>query len=239
MLALALCTGAMAAGSALAQAPEPSVAGPQVVPLAAECVYQGWRATDVIGAQVVSSSEDELGTARNILVGTTGKVEALIVESASSSGHAEFVFRVPWQKVEINEIPDRVIADLETGSQQRHGLFPGKDKTPPNEFAVTQVIGDYARLQAGLAYGYVNDVVFSDDGRMVGILVTRDSAAGGGTHAFGFPDSIGPWNPAAGYYGLPYVTTEQADAAAVRIDPERFADTNKANQDTQRCGNVR
>jgi hypothetical protein len=53
------------------------------------------------------------------------------------------------------------------------------------------------------------------------VLVIRGGEAGGGTLAFGFPGSTGPWDPEAGYYGLPYVTVAQADAAAVRISGER------------------
>jgi hypothetical protein len=158
----------------------------------------------------------------------------LIVEASSSQSQAEFVFRVPWQNVGINEIPEKVVADLGTKSP-RAELFSSKDNTPPNEFSVTQVIGDYARLQTGFAYGYVNDVVFSDEGRMMAILVIRDSPSGGGTYAFGFPRSIGSWNPSAGYYGLPYVTTEQANAAAIRVDLEHFAEINEPHQDKEQC----
>jgi hypothetical protein len=95
----------------------------------------------------------------------------------------------------------------------------------PDEFRITQVIGDYARLQAGQAYGYVGDAVFSPSGALLAVLIVRDATAGGGTFAFGFPGSIGAWNPRVGYYGLPYVTAEQAGLAALRVDAGRFEDS--------------
>jgi hypothetical protein len=207
--------------------PEPPAAGVQVVPLTAETLHQGWRATDVLGEQV-GSRDGDLGAVRNILIGRDGGIEALIVEGAGSATISEFVYRVPWAKVEKSELPGRVSAAVPGDSVRRLGLFPKEDATIlPNEFPVTEVIGDYARLQAGRAYGYVSDVVFSADGRRLAVLVTRDATVGGGTHAFGFPGETGRWNPAAGYYGLPYVTAQQASAAAVRVDPKRFSDRPK------------
>jgi hypothetical protein len=77
-------------------------------------------------------------------------------------------------------------------------------------------------LQTGLAFGYVSDIIFSPDANMLAVLVLRDATAGRGLYAFGFPGTTGRWDPSAGYYGLPYVTTDQANAAAIRVDPKRF-----------------
>ena len=231
MLLVACCAGVLDSNLVLAQqpqTPQSNVIGPQVVPLTTECLYRGWRATRILGAEVASRSKERLGTARNIIIGAAGSIEALIVEGVALPGFPEFVYRVPRNKIAFEKLPDTVIADIRPGKQEQHGLLPPKDK-PAYEFSVTQVIGDYARLRAGLAYGYVSDVVFANDGRMFAILVTRDSAMGGGTYAFGFPGTIWPWNPAAGYYGLPYVTTSQTDAAAIRVEPKRFGKV--ANQE--------
>jgi hypothetical protein len=222
-----ICACLLTAASALSQpspAPDGTVLRPQVVPLTAQMLYQGWRAADVLGEGLVSRANETVGTVRNILLRKDGGIEALIVERAGSAGFPEFVYRVPWSKIARDKLPGSVTADVGNGREPQYGLFSDKAGAAvlPNEFAVTEVIGDYARLQAGQAYGYVNDVVFAADGRMLAVLVTRDAAAGGGTYAFGFPGTTGRWSPAEGYYGLPYVTAEQANAAAVRVDPARF-----------------
>jgi hypothetical protein len=119
---------------------------------------------------------------------------------------------------------DSVAVDLSTGQWPQYGLFPGTDgvMTLPREFRLTEVLGDYARLQTGYGYGYVTDVVFSGDGRMIAVLISRDAAAGGGTFAFPYPGTTGPWDPALSYYGLPFVTESQATMAGLRVDPKRF-----------------
>jgi hypothetical protein len=211
-------------GAAKGQVPVPPAAQ-QVVPLRAQSMYQGWRASRVLGNPVVTRAGDHLGALRNILMGADGRILALIVEGASSANEPEFVFRIPWTLFGP-EFPHRIIADVSVDPFGERGLFAidqDRGSRSVNEFAVTAVVGDYARLQPGQAYGYVSDVVFSD-GQLLAVLVTRDRASGGGTYAFGFPGTIGQWNPAAGYYGLPYVTPQQANGAAVKVDPKRFAD---------------
>lgn len=199
------------------------VKGPQIVPLTAEAMYQGWRASKVLGGRVVANSGEEFGIARNILMDMKGQIIALIVEAPSSAGFAEFVYRIPWSKIERSKPSHNVIVDIPPGQQRQYGLSPNEKSSPATkEFSVQAVIGDYARLQVGQAYGYVSDVVFTEGGQMLAVLVTRDFAAGGGTYAFGFPGTIGRWDPTVGYYGLPYVTNEQADAATVKVDPKRF-----------------
>jgi hypothetical protein len=199
-------------------------AGPQVVPLTAEDIYRGWRATHVLGKPVRTKAGESFGIVRNILMGSDGRIVALIVEGPSSASQPEFVYRIPWDRFQTQAIPTQVVADAPPSSQSQFGLFSAEERSRAGEFAVTTVIGDYARLQAGQAYGYVNDVVFLD-GRMTAVLVTRDPVAGGGTYAFGFPGTTGRWSPASGYYGLPYVTGQQANGAAVKVDLKRFGDS--------------
>lgn len=217
----------LAAGKAADTAKGAATAtGPQVVPLTAKSLYQGWRASRLLGRDAVSQSGEKVGTVRNIVIGLDGRIAALIVEGTGSNGHPEFVYRIPWGKIQIPNHSNWVIADTLPFPRSEDGLLETEQarSKSTNEFTVTAVIGDYARLRAGQAYGYVSDVVFAD-GQMLAILVTRDFVAGGGTFAFGFPRTVGRWNPAAGYYGLPYVTAKQANAAAVRVQ-SAFPDAN-------------
>ena len=196
----------------------------QTSPLSADDLYRGWRATGVIGQPVLSKSQQKLGVVRNLVLADNGQVESLLIEGRGATGLPEFVFRIPWQRVETGNLPKRVIADITGGELPEYGLFPGKKGVAelPSEFRASQVIGDIARLQAGQGYGYVSDLVFSRDGKLLAVVITRDAAAGGGTYAFRYPGTTGRWDPRMSYYGLPYITDEQAARAAIKVDSSRF-----------------
>ena len=227
-----LLAGALMAGSAAAQGQPANTPASlqeqrnplQIVPLSAEELYRGWRASQVLGKPITSNSGNGLGTVRSLILGSDGHIRALVVESGSSTSAGEFVFRIPWDRVEASRLPGRLIADIAGGDDPAYGIFRNDAQRVPTEFAVSEIIGDYARLQAGQGYGYVSDAVFTRGGDLKAVLITREARAGGGTFAFGFPEHpVGRWNAGATYYGLPYATAEHADAAALRVDLTRFA----------------
>jgi sporulation protein YlmC with PRC-barrel domain len=191
----------------------------QAVPLSADAVCDGWSAKRLLDHHVRSKTGQDLGMVRNIVLANDGNIVAVVVEGSASSSTPEFVIRIPRERLDITQLPNRIVADFAPGPQSQFGLFSGKAGVPtlPTEFTVREVIGDYARLQTGQGYGYVSDVVFSPAGHMQAVLVIRDSRYGGGTVAFGFPGTTGRWNPEASYYGLPYVTGDHANAAGVSI----------------------
>ena len=223
MLALAIVACLSAPQAAIAQQSPigPKTAERQVVPLTAETLYRGWRSSRIMGADVLSETGEEFAVVKNILVSHEGQIQALIAERPPSSNGPESVYRIPWDTVELGAAPGQVVAHISPSDVLQYPL--PSDEERRDEFPVSAVVGDYARLQPGFAYGYVSDVVFDKAGKLQAILVTRDAAASGGTFAFGFPGTTGRWNPAAGYYGLPYVTAGQASGAAVRVDPRRFS----------------
>ncbi|ANW00884.1 PRC-barrel domain-containing protein [Bradyrhizobium icense] len=199
----------------------------QIVPLSAEELYRGWRASKVLGKQVNSVAGASLGTTRNLIVGPDGQIRAVVVEGNKRGQSREFMFRVPWLRLELSRLPGRVTADIDADHDPVYGIFRNDDQHVLGEFAVTEIIGDYARLQAGQGYGYVSDAVFTRAGNLIAVLITRDSRSGGGTYAFGFPERpVERWNAGASYFGLPYATAEHADAAAIPVDLTRFRDGN-------------
>ena len=61
----------------------------------------------------------------------------------------------------------------------------------------------------------------SKGGRLLAVLVWRD-AGGGGIYAFPWPGATGKWSADMSYYGLPYVTDDQARQAGLHVDLGRF-----------------
>jgi hypothetical protein len=141
-------------------------------------------------------------------------------------GIPEAVYRIPWSNVNLTQGKQGIRVDLSSGERPQYALFPGTEGVPqlPREFRITEIIGDYVRLQTGYGYGSISDAVFTEDGRVAAVLVTRDASSGGGTIAFPFSGYSGQWDPGLSYFGLPFATPSQAAEVGLRVDPKRFAE---------------
>jgi sporulation protein YlmC with PRC-barrel domain len=189
----------------------------------AQMLYDGVRASQLLGSNVVSKTGQHLGKIRNIVLADDGTVRGFIAEQTGDGVRPEFMFRLPWKQVVLPIRPGNLVADLDPSHM--FGLFPlakdDHDNRKP-DLPVTEIIGDYARLQTGRGYGYVNDVVLTPEGRMLAVLVTRDTAEGGGTFAFSYPGRTGRWSPDWSYYGLAFITSDQANGAGLKVDSRKF-----------------
>jgi len=169
----------------------------QVSSLAPDAVYNGWRSRQLVGQQVAGKNGNEAGIVRDLIIDADARLAALVIEGGGVLGIPEAVYRVPWSQVDLTPGRAGITVNLSGGERPRYGLFPGTEgvETLPREFRVSEVVGDYARLQTGHGYGYVSDVVFDPDGRMIAVLVSREPQAGGGTYAFPYPGATGRWDP--------------------------------------------
>lgn len=201
----------------------PSLEG-QVSQLAPDPLYEGWRSQQVIGQQALRRNGEEAGIIRDLIIDENGRLAAIVIAGEGALNVPNALYRIPWSEVDLTPGQNGITIDLSDGKMPHHALFPGTEgvSTLPREFRLTEVIGDYARLQTGYGYGYVTDVVFDRGGRLIAVLISRDAASGGGTFAFPFPGIVGRWDPGASYYGLPFITDSQAQSAGLRIDPKRF-----------------
>jgi hypothetical protein len=236
-LAAAACAAFLVTSSAsLAQQAATSTSSPTTDPrrpdltgdvsaLSPEAVYTGWRSRQLLGQPASAKDGRRIGAVTDIIVDKDGRIAALLIEGGGTLGIPEAVYRIPWGQVDLTPGSDGVQIDLSSGQRPQYGLFPGTEGVPtlPREFRVTEIVGDYARLQTGHGYGLVTDAVFAPDGRVIAVLVSRDASAGGGTVAFPFSGYSGQWNPGMSYFGLPFVTEGQAREAGLRIEPQRFA----------------
>ena len=161
------------------------------------------------------------------VVDADGRIAALIVEGGGASGIPEAVHRIPWSQIDLTPDRDGVAVRLGSGPRPEYTLFPGSEgvSTLPREFWVwvSELVGDYARLQPGSGYGSGSDAVFAADGRLMAVLIAREASAGGGTYAFPAGSFGAGWNPGWSYYGLPFVTPSQAETAGLRVEAGRFA----------------
>lgn len=227
---IATLAAAASTSAALAQSSNPAVQPTlegQVAQLAPDALYGGWRAQQLLGQQAFRKGGDEVGIIRDLIIDADGRLAAVLIAGGGALNIPDALYRIPWNEVDPTPGQKGIVTALTDGKRPQYALFPGTEGVPtlPREFRLTEVLGDYARLQTGYGYGYVNDAVFDKGGRLIAILISRDAASGGGTFAFPFPGTIGRWDPSASYYGLPFVTDSQAQAAGLRIDPKRFNST--------------
>lgn len=224
MFAAIAVAGVLLSPAESAPLPSSTAAAKAESPAFEQAIYKGWRASPLLGNPVFSLKGEYLGDARNILLDDRGQIRFVVVEGAGIRNSPEYMFRIPWERI-VRPLHTRaLIADFSDFQSREYGLFfdPDRREVASSDFAISEVIGDYARLQAGQGYGYVSDLVFNQDGRLFAILVSRDASAGGGTYAFPFPGDTGKWSPNMSYYGLPYVTEEGATKAGLRVSLDRF-----------------
>ena len=221
-----IATGALTT-PVLSQASNPAVQPAlegQVSQLAPDALYEGWRSQQLIGQQALRRSGDGIGIVRDLIIDADGRLAAALIAGGGMLSPPDALYRIPWSEVDLTPGRKDIVVAISEDEKSRYALFPGTEgvQTLPREFRLTEVLGDYARLQTGYGYGYITDAVFSQDGRLIAVLISRDAASGGGTFAFPFPGTVGRWDPGASYYGLPFITDSQAQAGGLRIDPKRF-----------------
>lgn len=190
----------------------------------ATTVYDGYRASRLLGSAVFSLKGEYLGAVRNVVMADDGQIVSLLVEGFRTKDQPEFISRIPFKRVLRPLHEGAIVADFSDLRSREFGLFvdPGQAEAEPHEFTISKIIGDYARLQAGQGYGYVSDLVFDSGGKLAAVVISREASAGGGTYAFPYPGQTGRWSPKLSYYGLPYVTVDQANKAGLRLDMKEF-----------------
>lgn len=197
--------------------------GQQTSRLNPDALYSGWRVRALAGQQVSGQNGRSMGSLHDVIVDTSGRAAAIVVEGGGVAGVPDTVYRIPWQSVSIGSDG---ISVSSAGPNPDYGTMSGQQgvATWPREYRLSEVIGDNARLRTGQLYGYVTDVVLSNNGRVAAVLVAPD--AGGderATVAFPFHGRIGRWDPGSSYFGLPFVTPKQARQAGLEVEPSRFA----------------
>lgn len=190
----------------------------------ATTVYDGYRASRLLGSAVFSLKGEYLGAVRNVVMADDGQIVSLLVEGFRTKDQPEFISRIPFKRVLRPLHEGAIVADFSDLRSREFGLFvdPDQAEAEPHEFTISKIIGDYARLQAGQGYGYVSDLVFDSGGKLAAVVISREASAGGGTYAFPYPGQTGRWSPKLSYYGLPYVTVDQANKAGLRLDMKEF-----------------
>ena len=246
ILASGIAAMTLTAGAALAQGTGNStgttVGGKAPAPIAGEktridlgqweyeeLYRSGWRAGQLIGANVIGQSGEEIGNVENIMIGPDGKVLSIIAEIGGFLDIGDTHVNVPWNEVRFTSGTESVKVPLTEENLDQYSLFGDEEQlgrgaasrihrlddpaTGPRVWRATELTGDYVRLQGGEAYGYVDDLIFNRDGTLRAVSVTRDVGYGeAGPYAYPYYGyGYGAFDPGLDYYGLPYAEGEVAE----------------------------
>lgn len=190
-----------------------------------------WTAEQVLDAEVYGPTDEEIGEVENIVVGTGGTIEALIIEVGGFWDIGDTHARVPWSEVEVGfengdanvQVPvtEETIEDYDVfgGIAGEFRVVDDDDPFTPRGWRVTELINDYATLEGGVRYGWVEDLVFDQAGRLEAVVVDANYGAYG-PYAYPYYGYGHGFRPGYPYYELPYGEAEIGELEP--FDYDRF-----------------
>lgn len=163
---------------------------------------QGWSAQEMIDTQVRAQGGDELGEVEDIVVGSEGQIQSVVVASGGVLDVGKRHVAVPWEKVRIG----REMSFVQVALHPRAGKSGESVPLKAGEWKVSELLGDTANLRDLPAYGHVTDVIFSPTGKAEAVVVqsNRGPWTAFGPYAYPF---VG-YNMAWGAYPLGYNLTQ-------------------------------
>ena len=177
----------------------------------------GMTAENLMDTEVFGPNGDEIGSVENILI-SDKSITAIIAQVGGLWDIGDTHVLVPWEEVDVG--PDGVTIPIIEENAEEYGLFEEDYITQTDLSYVSQVeddpttgariwkltdlLNDYASVGEGQGYGYVDNVLFEESGKIQAVIIESDSAYGGGTYAYPFYGYHDGWDPSYSTYTLPY-----------------------------------
>ncbi|HET8791074.1 MAG TPA: PRC-barrel domain-containing protein [Modicisalibacter sp.] len=192
-------------------------------------IYQdaGIEADRLMDAEVFGPEGEEIGNIENVLLNEKNQIIAIIAEVGGFWDIGDTHIAVSWEEVELTEdgfqIPvteDNVddyelfgegsyitLHDVDEASQVDDDLATG-----PRVWKLTDLLDDYATIDDGIGYGYIENALFTEKGALQAIVVDPSGEAYGyGPYAYPFYGYGYGWEPGLGAYDIPYTGEEVAE----------------------------
>lgn len=171
----------------------------------------GWRASVMTDTPVYGETGEDIGEVSNIFVGPDDQIQSIVVEAGGFLDIGDTHFRVPWDQVDLTAGTEGVQVPVNEDNVEDFDLFGDEPGTGPRSWRVSEVIGDYVRLEDGVNYGIVDDLIFDDAGELQSIVVNPSIGYGvGGYYAYPWYGYDYGFDPGADYYDLPYARDDIA-----------------------------
>ena len=160
---------------------------------------------------VYGETGEDIGEVSNIFVGPDDQIQSIVVEAGGFLDIGDTHFRVPWDQVDLTAGTEGVQVPVNEDNVEDFDLFGDEPGTGPRSWRVSEVIGDYVRLEDGVNYGIVDDLIFDDAGELQSIVVNPSIGYGvGGYYAYPWYGYDYGFDPGADYYDLPYARDDIA-----------------------------
>lgn len=199
-----------------------------------EAIYEegGMTAENLMDRAVFSADNEEIGSVENILLNDKNQIVAVIAQVGGMWDIGDTHVLVPWEEAEVNE--DGVAIPVHEDNADAYGVFNEEYVTKQDLSYVSQVdddpttglhvwkltdlLDDYASVGEGKGYGYVDNVLFTKEGKVQALVIEADSTHGGETYAYPFEGFATGWDPSYSAYKLPYDEAELDNVSAFEYD---------------------
>ncbi|MGY2462062.1 PRC-barrel domain-containing protein [Vreelandella sulfidaeris] len=199
-----------------------------------EDIYEagGIRADKLMDAEVFGDNEEEIGSVENVLLTQDNNIAAIIAQVGGLWDIGDTHVLVPWENIELHE--GGVKLPVTEDNVDEYGLFASDEYITEQSLSQTQqvdddigtgsdiwkltdVLDDYASVGEGVGYGYIDNILFSRNGEIQGVVVDTDSR---GPYAFPFYGYGHGWAPSYATYSLQYDEDEIGEMQP--FDYERY-----------------
>ena len=173
--------------------------------------YEGWSAEELLGEEVYGETGDVVGEIEDFIIGPDGKIQKVVVEGGGFLDIGDSHVAVPWNQVTRIGVAS-IRAPLTEENIDEYGMFENVEDMPPrpDNFRLRELLNDYLTAD-GVGYGTVEDVIFTQDGKIDAVIVY-------GAYGYGYdrgpvalpyyPERYDPYGP---YYEVPYGAEELSE----------------------------
>ncbi len=175
-----------------------------------ESVYKGWSADAMLDEDVYGANGDEIGEVEDFMIGPDGKIARVVVEGGGFLDIGDSHVAIPYDRMKRNRSDSFTAPLTEEELEDGHvGMFETVDDMPakPQNWRVSNLIGDSMLLENRVGYGLVDDVIFGNDGAIKSVIVRPSYGYGYGLgpRAVPYANTFDPYQP---YYSTPYTLAE-------------------------------
>ncbi len=173
----------------------------------------GWLGSSLIGKPVLGEQDKRIGTVRNIIVNDEETIQSVLV-SPGGTLQRTAPFWVPWKDVELSPNLDQVRTPVGPDTVGRYSVFanaPLDVAVMAGSYRVTELVDTFATFAGREGYGLVEDLVFSPEGKLIGLVVQPGKGADPARYSLPYDETY--YDRAVGLWRFPFST---ADLAVLR-----------------------
>ncbi|SOD90991.1 PRC-barrel domain-containing protein [Caenispirillum bisanense] len=201
-----------------------------------ELYRTGLRAENLLDADVMGPQGEEIGSVENVILDQNNQIVALIAQVGGFWDIGDTHVAVPWTEAKL--VDDGVQIPVTEENAEDYDLYAetsvvnkqmlqqarvvDDDLTAGSRvWKLTNLIDDFATLRGGVGYGYVDDAIFTREGKLQAVVV-EPSGTGYGVGPYAYPfygyGAGTGWNAGLDTYEMPYGEGDVAEMETLDYD---------------------